>query len=337
MQTGTSVRVLSALAPAFVFAALVGASAPASADFVFWWSGTDIYRQDVTGGPLTNIRSGVHATSQRGAGLKVVGDRLYMFESRWVSSMDFDGQDFTRHQQFPYGFYSSFTTDGAYAFATDDEQYREVRLDLSDGTATNLPGLTGGPIGGMDIDTTNHVLYVGRETSTWLPLSGSMSRTPVAGGGLETHERDVKALTLDIAGGRIFWSSGAWYDHLYAGELNMEPGDDFISNPTLLAVTDWSDPEQLTGGASEMAFHAGSNQVFYSAWNKRYGYVLDLDDNTLSQFTDNLVYNLNGVSVSPEPSAMALLATGGVGLLLWSWRGLTSSISRIFMPGKRGP
>ncbi|MFV2070691.1 MAG: hypothetical protein ACC645_27290, partial [Pirellulales bacterium] len=65
---------------------------PAPADTLFWWASTNIYRQDVSGGPATLIRSAHHSRSQRGSGLEVVGERLYMFEgSGLVSSMDFDG------------------------------------------------------------------------------------------------------------------------------------------------------------------------------------------------------------------------------------------------------
>ncbi|MFV2068744.1 MAG: PEP-CTERM sorting domain-containing protein [Pirellulales bacterium] len=298
----------------------------APADTLFWWASSNIYRQDTAGGPATLIRSGPHSRSQRGSGLEVVGERLYMFEgSGLVSSMDFDGQNYTPHHDYSRSqFYTGFATDGTYAYALNTDTMMTDRLDLSNGLVIPLSPFTiGGPGGGIDIDSANGKVYWGRETRTFAPtftVPGFIGRSTLDGANFESHDRNIRALSVDIPNERIYWASGAW-DELWSGDLSLAPGNDFISNATLLATTDRT--KEGTGSASEMVYHAGSNRLFYSAWNQPYIYTLDLADNSISkfQFTGDMGTYVNGgiaiaVTPIPEPSTLVLLAIGTVGLLL---------------------
>lgn len=315
----------------------------ARADTLFSWVGSNIYSQDISGGPATLVQrvdpdgnpvTAYHSRSRFGSGLEVVGERLYMLEQNgWqtrVSSMDLDGRNYQWHQNFPNNsYYSGFATDGNQAFALNTETLQTERLGLSDGAWSSQGFVLSGPGGGMDIDSTNGTLYYGREERTLAPgfvAPGFLGRSALDGSNFERHDRNIRALSIDIPNEKIYWSSGAW-DELWSGDLNLAPGNEFVSNASLLATLDGDGGTEGTGWAAEMVYHADTNRLFYSAWNKPYVYALDLDDNSISkfQFTGDLGTYVNGgiaiaVTSIPEPSTLALGGISVLGILIWRFQ-----------------
>jgi pyrrolidone-carboxylate peptidase len=193
-----------------------------------------------------------------------------------------------------------------------------IRLDPTTGTVINYwKNVLSSTVNALEAESNSSLLAVASDSTA------NLIRISLDGGGNYTSAANLGQIdSTSNSGGDIARTpSGAYIAAVASGnEIWQVANPDTPGTATKLCTTNVT-------GVGALAFESGTNTLYAASWLAKTIYTLNLATGTLTSapvanpgvLSINAIYGF-GVQQVPEPDALAILVTAGLGALAYAWR-----------------